>query len=441
LMSESRKQRDSGLPVRFAYDRRMPVEMLNELLSKLSLSKFDTLVPSGRYHNFRDFMNFPSLGLPQLAFKPLPALNHPMLPLSESIFTIIRRQDVMFHYPYHSFQHIIDLLREASIDPKVRAIKMTLYRVARNSSVINALINAARNGKEVTVFLEVQARFDEEANIFWAEKMQSEGVHVIQSIPGFKVHAKLLLIRRRETEAKNTYYAAISTGNFNETTARLYTDTTLFTANKEIAEEVNKVFHLFDSKYNVPRFKHLVVSPFSMRSTFIRLINNEIKFARKKKEAWMIIKLNSLVDEKIVKKLYEASQAGVKIQLIIRGICVLVPGIPGLSNNIAAVSILDRFLEHSRVFVFNNGGENKYYISSADWMIRNFDYRIEAACPVYSPAIQKELMTILQFELSDNSKARLLGEKNINDYKTRSEGETKIQSQLETYEYFRKISL
>jgi len=440
IMAESLKQRDAGSTVRFTYDRHMPEKLLGQLLDKLRISKSDTIIPSARYHNFRDFMAFPNFGATNLEYIPLPPLHHPALSLKESILSRMKKGDIMIHYPFQSFQHLIDLLREASMDPNVRSIKMTLYRVAAKSSVVNALINAARNGKEVIVFLELQARFDEEANIYWSEKMQEEGVKVIQSIPGFKVHAKLLLIRRKENGDKNFYYAAISTGNFNETTARVYADTTLFTAHKEITSEVNAVFHLFDSKYSIPRFKHLVVAPFSMRNQFIKLINNEIKNARKGKEAWVILKLNSLVDEKSVRKLYEASQAGVKIQLIIRGICVLIPGLPGLSENIEAVSIVDRFLEHSRIFVFGNGGDCKMFISSADWMVRNFDHRIETACPVYDQSIRDELMHILRIQWQDNSKSRLLGDESMNVYKERKESEEKIQSQMKTYQYFKGLT-
>ncbi|MBK7212316.1 MAG: polyphosphate kinase 1 [Bacteroidales bacterium] len=438
IMSESIKQRDAGSTVRFTYDRRMPEKLLNQLLSKFGSTKSDTIIPSGRYHNFRDFMGFPNFGDSELEYSPIPPLSHPTLSYKESILDRISRNDLMVHYPYQSFQYLTDLLREASIDPNVRSIKMTLYRVASKSSVVNALINAARNGKEVIVFLELQARFDEEANIYWSEKMQEEGVKVIQSIPGFKVHAKLLLIRRKENGDKNVYYSALSTGNFNETTARIYADSTLFTARKEITSEVNSVFHLFDSKYTLPRFKHLVVAPFSMRNHFTKLINQEMRNAKKGMDAWIILKMNSLVDEKSVKKLYEASKAGVKIKLIIRGICVLIPGVKGMSENIEAISIVDRFLEHSRIFVFANGNNPLYYISSADWMVRNFDHRIETACPIYDQQIQKELMQILNIQLSDNSKARLLGEHNTNEYIDRKAGEEKIQSQLKTYLYLKE---
>jgi polyphosphate kinase len=330
---------------------------------------------------------------------------------------------------------LIDLLREASLDPQVRAIKMTLYRVARYSKVINALISAARNGKEVTVFLEVQARFDEEANIYWAGKMQEAGVKVIQSIPGYKVHAKLLLIRRKEG-TKNVYYAGIGTGNFNETTAKVYTDVTVFTAAKDITTEVNNVFHLFESIYNSPKFTKLVVAPFHMRNHFIKLINNEIRNVKKGIEASILIKINNLTDTRIIRKLYEASEAGVKVQLIIRGICTLVPGVKGLSSNIEAITIVGRFLEHSRIMVFGNGGSPLFYISSADWMERNFDNRIEVACPITDRDLQREIMTILQIQLRDNTKARIISHSKSNLY-VKGNPNLKINSQVETYKFFR----
>ena len=413
----------------------MPATLLNALAEKLQVTERDTLVRSNMYQNFKDFMNFPNVGSPSLEYPKLQPLEHPRLLMNRSILANIREGDIMLHYPYQSFNYLIDLLREASIDPQVKAIKMTLYRVARESSVVNALINAARNGKEVTVFLELQARFDEEANIYWSGKMQEEGVRIIQTITGYKVHCKLLLIRRRE-DGKNVYYANIGTGNYNETTARVYADCSLFTIDKQIVTDVNSIFHLFDSKYNPPRFKHLVVAPFHMRNFFIKMLNAEIKYAKAGKEAWAILKLNNLVDLKIAKKLCEASQAGVKIQLIIRGICVLVPGVKGQSENIEAISIVDKFLEHSRVLVFCNGGNAKYFISSADWMIRNFDHRIEVACPIYSREIQRELLTMLQIQLKDNTKSRLISNTQPNQYH-HDHGAIRIRSQEETYRYFK----
>jgi len=433
IMTESLKQRKRGNPVRFVYDNSIPAELLKIITKRLDIRKDDPMRGGGRYHNFKDFMNFPNLGHPELEYQPLPPLRHKDLPPNKSIIATIKQKDVMLHYPYQSFQIIIDFLREASIDPKVRSIKMTIYRAAKNSSVINALINAARNGKYVTVFMELQARFDEEANIFWTNQLHEEGVKVIQGIPGFKVHSKLILIRRKENN-KNVFYANIGTGNFNEDTARIYADDSLLTANEKITADVANAFHQMEANYRPMKYKTLVVAPFLMRNHFIRLINNEMKNAKKGKEAWAIIKLNNLVDETIIRKLYKASQAGVKIKLIIRGICVLVPGVKGLSDNIEAIAIVDRFLEHSRVIVFCNGGNNQYYITSADWMIRNFDNRIEVACPVYDKSIQKELMKMLKIQLSDNVKARIIAKHLVNPYK-KDEG-PEIRSQLEIYKYF-----
>ncbi len=435
LMTEGLKQREIAPPVRFVYDRHMPERLLKQLLAKLNISQGDTIASGGRYHNFKDFVKFPNIGSPVMEFNPLPPLEHPGLRVTKSILAGIKEKDYLLHYPYQSFHYLIDLLREASLDPLVRGIKMTLYRVASNSNVVNALINAARNGKEVTVFLEVQARFDEEANIYWAGKMQQEGVRVIQSIPGYKVHAKLLLIRRREG-IKNVYYAGVGTGNFNETTARVYTDVSIFTADKEIVADVNSVFHLFESIYNAPKFSKLIVAPFHMRNQFIKLLNNEIRNAKAGTDAWMILKVNNLTDIKIVKKLYEASSAGVKIKLIVRGICVLQPGVPKLSENIEAITIVGRFLEHSRIMVFANAGNELFYLSSADWMERNFDNRIEVACPIFDRDLQRELMTLLQIQLRDNTKARTISATHSNQY-VKGNPNLKINSQVETYKFFK----
>jgi len=432
-MVESLKQRKRGNPVRFVYDNSIPAELLKIITKRLEIRKDDPMRGGGRYHNFKDFMNFPNLGHTELEYLPLPPMGHKDLPPNRSILATIKQKDIMLHFPYQSFQIIIDLLREASIDTKVRSIKMTIYRAARNSSVINALINAARNGKYVTVFMELQARFDEEANISWTNQLHEEGVKVIQGIPGFKVHSKLMLIRRKENN-KNVFYANIGTGNFNEDTARVYADDSLLTANEKITEDVANAFNQMEANYRPMKYKALVVAPFLMRNHFLKLINNEIKNAKRGKEAWVIIKLNNLVDETIIRKLYKASQAGVKIKLIIRGICVLVPGVKGLSENIEAIAIVDRFLEHSRVIVFCNGGNNQYYITSADWMIRNFDNRIEVACPVYDKSIQKELMKMLKIQLSDNVKARMISKNLVNPYKMNDE--PAIRSQLEIYKYF-----
>ena len=437
-MSDSIKKRKQGVPVRFVYDKDIPSDLLNTLLSRLNVTIEDHLRGGGRYHNFKDFMNFPKLDTKSLVKEKVKPLNHPRLLSQSSIISAIAQGDILLHYPYQSFQYIIDLLREASIDPKVRGIKMTFYRAARDSNVINALINAARNGKDVTVFLEIQARFDEKANIYWTRKLKEEGVTIIKTLPGYKVHAKLLLIRRKE-ESQNIYYANISTGNFNESTANVYSDDSLLTANQEICNEVNMLFHLFESPYTPPRFEHLIVAPYQLRKRLTKLINQEIKNAQAGLEAWMIIKLNNVVDTKITKKLYQASQAGVKIKLICRGICILVPNIQGLSENIEVTGIVDKYLEHSRILVFANGGAPRFYLASADWMVRNFDHRFEVVCPVYDTQLKQELWDILQIQLNDNTKARIINQEPLNQYKTNGLTE-KIRAQVEIYNYLKNKS-
>ena len=436
VMTESLKQRKRGIPVRFVYDKSIPQDLLKILTKRLEITKDDPIRGGGRYHNFKDFMGFPNLGHRELEYEPLVPLKHKDLPANRSILSSIREKDIMLHYPYQSFQYIIDLLRESSIDPKVRSIKMTIYRAAKNSSVINALINAARNGKFVTVFMELQARFDEEANIFWTERLREEGVKVIHSIPGFKVHSKLILIRRKENNG-NFFYSFIGTGNFNEDTAKVYSDVSLLTANQEICLDVVNAFHLIEESYRPYKFKALIVAPLNMRNHFIKLLQTEMHNAAAGKEAWVIIKLNSLVDATMVKKLYKASQAGVKIKLIIRGICTLIPGIAGLSDNIEAISIVDRFLEHARILVFCNGGDNLYYITSADWMVRNFDNRIEVATPIRDPEIREQIRKILDIQLSDNVKARIISDEEQNHYK-KINGPA-VQSQLEIYNYLKSL--
>ena len=434
LLTESLKQRSSGIPVRFIHDATMPEKLLKVVMKKLNISKKDTIVRGGRYHNFKDLMKFPRMGSPVFYHPEWKPLIHKDLPINESIFDIIRKKDVMLYFPYYSFQHVIDFLREASIDPKVREIKITLYRVATNSNVINALINAAQNGKAVTVFLELQARFDEQANIYWTQKLQDAGVEIIKSIPGFKVHSKVLLIRRYENR-HYVDYANIATGNFNEETARIYTDFSLFTSDKHICSEIDKLFNLFKANYKPFRFNTLIVSPFSTRNYFMKLINNEIRAAKEGKEAWLIIKVNNLADDRIVKKLYEASNAGVKIKLIVRSMCILVPGIKGISENIEAISIIDRFLEHPRVFAFANSGNPLYYISSADWMLRNLDHRIEVTVPVKDESIKQMIQNILDIQLRDNCKARLISGDNRHIYKEAEAGEEEIRSQMAVYDY------
>ncbi|MCX6285848.1 MAG: polyphosphate kinase 1 [Bacteroidetes bacterium] len=434
VVSDSLKQRKRGIPVRFVFDKAVPDDLLKLLLKRLDIRKSDPIRGGGRYHNFKDFMNFPTMGHKELQYEPMPPLKHKDFLENRSVLSIVKQKDIMLNFPYQSFQYIIDLLREASIDPKVRSIKMTIYRAAKNSGVVNALINAARNGKYVTVFMELQARFDEEANIYWTQRLREEGVKVIHGIPGFKVHSKLILIRRKENN-KDFFYSLVGTGNFNEDTAKIYADLSLLTTNQEICQDVVNAFHMMEASLKPYKFEKLIVSPFSLRSFFIKLLNKEIKNARAGKEAWVIIKLNSLVDETIVRKLYRASTAGVKITLIIRGICVLLPEVEGISDNISGISIVDRFLEHARVLVFANGGNPLYYITSADWMVRNFDNRVEVACPVEDNDLKKELKDMLDIELADNVKARFISGREANRYKN---GRIpKIRSQLEFYNYLK----
>ncbi len=435
ILSESVKQREWGTPVRFVFDRSIPAHFLRKIRVKLHLSPDDRQRGGGRYHNFKDFMGFPKVGSSSLVYPASPPLQHKDIQPYQSIFEVIRSKDIMLHYPYQSFHYIVDLLREASIDPNVRSIKMTFYRAASNSNAMNALMNAARNGKSVTVFLELQARFDEEANIFWAEKLQNTGVKILPTIPGMKVHSKLILIRRKEN-MKNVFYANISTGNFNESTAKVYADDSLLTANQNIANDVYKVFQMLETRYYIPKFKTIIVSPFHTREFFINKINREIRNAKAGKEAWIIIKLNSLVDRKIVRKLYDASSAGVKITVIARGICILIPGLPKVSENIEAFSIVDKFLEHSRVYIFCNEGKKEFYTGSADWMQRNFDHRIEVSIPILDKDIQQELWDMIQIQINDNCKTRLLGKDNINNYRKTKDTE-KVRSQFIIYEYFK----
>jgi polyphosphate kinase len=432
------KQRSRGDTVRFIYDAKLPCNLLTALLKKFGIKKRDSLEKGGRYNNLRDLMNFPqNLGTKKMRYEPLQPLEVSEFSIGKSILDVIREKDILLHYPYQPFQYIIDLLREASIDPAVRAIKMTIYRAAKNSAVVNALINAARNGKEVIVFVEFQARFDEAANIEWAARMQEEGIRVLPSIPGMKVHCKMILIRRKEN-GTNVYYTAIGTGNPNEITTRIYCDEHFLTADKTITADVNKVFHLLDDrKYQVPKFKQIIVSPFSTRKFFLDKINKEIKNAKRGKPAWIILKMNNLVDKKIVKRLYEASAAGVRIDLIVRGICTLVPGVPQHSENIRATRIVDRFLEHSRIFIFCNNNDPAYYIGSADCMERNLDYRFEVITPIRDTELKKDLWELLQRQLADNVKARIISANHPNEKIHVTKGKNKINSQFEFYLYLK----
>lgn len=435
-ISKSLKKRTEGHPVRFVYDRDLPPDLLDFILKKARLRKLDNIIAGGRYHNARDFVSFPNVGGPALEYEAQPPLRHPALKGRRSVLGVVREGDVLIHLPYQSFDHVIDMLREAAIDPRVRSISMTLYRVARDSRVVNALISAIRNGKRVTVQLEVQARFDEEANIYWTRRLEEEGARLIGGVPGLKVHAKLGLITRKE-DGKLVDYAIVGTGNFNESTARVYADHILMTADKRITDEVRKIFSFLETNYRTYRYQHLVVSPFDMRSRFARLIQREIKNARAGLPAYIDAKLNSLVDLEMIDQLYEASRAGVKIRLIVRGICSLVPGIPGTSENIEVISIVDRYLEHSRIFFFGNGGAERCYLSSADWMIRNLDHRVEVAVPVLDAALSEELRYYFNLQLRDTCKARIIDGERKNEYRR---GSRNHRAQVDTYRWLSRAS-
>lgn len=439
-MKKSLKQRRRGAPVRFVFDAAMPKEMQRYLAKKMSLTTDeDAFIPGARYHNLKDLMSFPKINLPKAYYTKLSPNKHPHLEKYDSYFTAIKKKDVLLHYPYQSFNHVIEFLKEAALDPDVRSIRICLYRVAGRSKVINALINAARNGKKVVVVFELQARFDEENNIYWSNILEDEGVKVYFGFPGMKVHGKICLVTRKENGA-NQYYAKVGTGNFHEGTSALYGDLSLMTARKDIISEIHKVFDLFENAiWPNYRFKHLVLSPFYLRNRLIRLINVEIRNAKAGKPAYVTLKLNSLVDNNLINKLYQASKAGVKVRLIIRGICSLVPGIPGLSENIQVISIIDRFLEHARIYVFCNDNDPLYFISSADWMVRNLDRRIEVTCPIYDSSLKKEIDDVLTIQFSDNTKARMLmpDGKYIVD---KADKKKDIRSQYVLHEYYKKKS-
>ncbi len=433
-LEKSLENRRKAEPVRFIYDEHLPVSYLNYLLKKLKISMSENIIPGGKYHNFKDFIKFPNVGEPALEYEPMHKITHPTFEKSKSMFQTILAKDQILFFPYQPFDYVIHFLREAAIDPSVKTIKITLYRLAKNSMIINALINAVRNGKQVTAILELQARFDEEANLIWSKKLTDEGVNLIFGLNGLKTHAKLISVTRI-LKSKEQSFAYVATGNFNETTSKIYTDLGFFTSHPQVCNEVNKVFLMIEKPYLPRNFKHLLVSPIGMRKKISKLISNETENAKKGKKAFIKIKLNNLVDEKIINLLYEAGQAGVKIDVCVRGICCLVPGVKGLSENIRAISIVDRFLEHSRLFIFANDGKPHYYLSSADWMIRNLDFRIEVACPVYDKGIRKEIDHYFNLLMSDNQKAR---EHNLAmDNRFIISDTKKVRSQTDYFDYLK----
>ena len=433
-ISKSVKERSIAEPVRFVYDSKIKKDTLRFLIKKMGINlDTDSIIPGGKYHNRRDYMGFPNLNK-KLVYKPFQPLNISGFSHSDNTFERLKERDFLIHTPYNKFSYIISLLMKSSIDPKVKKISITIYRLSKLSKIASALVNAARNGKKVIVQIELQARFDESANIKYAKDMQSNGVKLIFGSPNLKVHSKICLIERLENNLiKN--YGFISTGNFNESTAKIYTDLTLFTSNEEILSEVSDVFKFFTANYKKYTFKNLFVSPINTESRIKKLIQNEILNANDGKSAWIKIKINNLTSHSLIKSLYDASRAGVKIKMIVRGICCLVPGIENMSSNIEVVSIVDRFLEHTRFMIFNNDNNNKVYISSADWMTRNLDNRVEVTCPIFQNDLKKEINDIFEIYWKDNVKSY-----NINNSKT-----TKLlslknihQSQEKIYQYYLK---
>ncbi|GAA4367183.1 polyphosphate kinase 1 [Hymenobacter saemangeumensis] len=427
-------KRETGYPARLLYDPELPQEVLQAIKDKTGIGD-EELVQGGRYHNFRDFFGFPDFDEATFSYPEWPALPHPTLPRTGSLLDAIARRDHLLHPPYQSFDYVTRLLREAADDPAVTEVHITLYRVAKKSAVTKALLKAAKKGKQVTAVVELKARFDEESNLYWAEKLQRAGVRVMFSPPELKVHSKLLLITRREESQAPRHYAYLSTGNFNEATATLYTDHGLFTAHEGLTQEVAAVFDYLLDLRRQPTLEHLLVAPFGLRNGLYKLIEREMRQARKGKEAYILAKMNSLQDLDMIAKLYEASQAGVRIELIVRGIACLLPGQPGLSENISQRGIVDRYLEHARVYVFANGGEEKVYVSSADWMTRNLDRRIEVAFPLLDEHIRAEVRHLLDLQRQDNVKARDFD----NNYLLPQAGQPRIRAQEATYKWLKGL--
>ncbi|WP_339058619.1 polyphosphate kinase 1 [Aeromonas jandaei] len=436
-MSDGLKQRLTAMPVRFVYEREMPAAMISFLKLKLQISSYDAIMPGGRYHNFKDFIGFPNVGRDYLENPKLPAIDCRDFDGFVNAFDAITKQDILLYYPYHKFHHFTELVRQAAFDPAVSAIRINIYRVAKKSRIIHSLIDAANNGKKVTVVVELRARFDEAANIDWANILTDAGVKVVFGVPSLKIHSKLCLITRHEN-GEAVRYAHIGTGNFNEKTAKIYTDFSLLTRHPDITAEVESVFEYIEYPYRRYKFNHLLVSPINSRRQLYRLIDNELSNAKAGQPSGITLKINNLVNRDLINRLYAAGQAGVPIQMIIRGMCALRPGVPGLSDNIKVISIIDRFLEHPRVMVFHNKGNPQLYISSADWMSRNIDGRIEVGTPIYDERLKQRIMDILELQLSDTCKARVIDADQQNEYVKRG-NRRKIRSQVAIYDYLKRI--
>jgi len=435
-MSSSLKKRIKAEPVRLVYDRKMPSDMLVTLKERLNITSNQGLISGGRYHSFKDFIEFPSLNDKSLEHDKLPALDNRYFTQFNNAFLAIKVHDILLHYPYHKFSYFTEWLRQAAYDPKVEKIQISLYRIAKKSRVVDSLIEAVKNGKKVFVNVELRARFDEEANLHWAETLSNAGAQVSFGISNLKVHAKICLISRRE-QNELVHYVHVGTGNFHEKNAKIYTDFSLFTCNTDITNEVEKVFEFIKAPYLKFKFNHLIVSPLNTRNKFETLIDNEINAARQQRTSGITLKINNLVDTGLIRKLYQASNAGVKIKLIVRGVCSLLPGIPNQSENITAISIVDRFLEHPRVAIFENNGEPSVYISSADWMHRNIDERVEVGCPIYCPKIKQNIIDIITIQLNDNCKARIINSSQNNDYQNKTSNMS-VRSQIEIYHYLKE---
>ena len=436
-ISEYVNKRKYSNPVRLVYDKDISKSTLDFIIKKLKVTSNDSLIPGARYHQRRDYMDFPDLSRQDLMYEQKKALNILNFHIEANLLTQISKKDFLMYTPYHSFSYLVAFLRQSAIDPNVKSIKITLYRLSKNSNVISALINAAKNGKKVLVQIELQARFDEENNIRVSEMLEAAGVELIFGVKGLKVHSKICLIERRENNKKK-FYGFISTGNFNESTAKVYTDYTLFTANQSILKDVSKVFEFLKVNYKIQKYKHLIVSPHYTSSMLFSMIDNEIENSKKGKKSGIILKLNSLTSYKFVDKLYEANNSGVKIKLIIRGICCLIPNLKNLSENIEVISVVDKYLEHPRVYIFENGGDKKVYISSADLMTRNLDNRVEVACPIYQKDLKKQVIDTIKISLNDNVKSRLINLNKQNEFVENKN--KKIRSQWDTYDYFCMIN-
>ncbi|PYE30842.1 polyphosphate kinase [Idiomarina fontislapidosi] len=442
-MEEGLKQREKADPVRLVYDRAMPIHMLNLLSKKLHLNQYDAMVAGGRYRNTKDFLTFSNLGGKKLEHPSVPTLKHPRFEQADNVFDAIKRNDILLYYPYHRFAHFTEVIRQSCYDPHVIKIHMCIYRVAPNSRIIHSLMDAVQNGKKVTVMVELQARFDEEANIEWAKELTESGVKVIFGLQGLKVHSKLLLIHRQEEQAIRRY-GVIGTGNFHEKTAKLYTDFSLFTCHPEICSDIENVFNYLEQPYRFYPWHQLLVAPNNLRTRINELIEREINHAKNGKPAEIFLKVNNLVDNALIVQLYRASRAGVRIRCIVRGMCTLRPNIPKLSENIEIISIVDRFLEHARVYIFGNDGDTKVFISSADLMTRNVDHRVEVACPIYDHAAQQDILAVMDMQWNDNIKARRIDAEQVNEYVTpvseRSQltRRKRLRSQLKIHEYFKR---